>query len=97
MFNFNQKVKLAVQFILYWLVLFISPLFLLPRLVNDGSWIVIYYIFIPLSFFPFIKFLNIQEKRTKKIFVIFGFFLPAILFYFYFLFLALESFNPEIL
>jgi len=80
---------------LYWLILFILPSIILPNLVNDGGWIVIYYIIAPFSFLGLYKILEVKNKIEKQYVILLGFIAPLVIVYYYLFAKGFESFNPS--
>jgi hypothetical protein len=92
----NQKTKLILYPILYWVVFLIIPSkFIAPFIIKDGGWIILYLLIFPFLFFIPYKLAQPKSKKEKLFFIILGFVLPFLIFYTYLYMKFLEGFNPS--
>lgn len=66
--------------IIFWFVIYLIPFIILPMIFNDGGWIFLYLLFIPVlfSFIPY-SIIYSNNKLSNLKFLIFGLILPCIL------------------
>lgn len=92
----NQKIKLILYPVLFWIIFLIIPLEVIaPKTTIDGGWIILYLLIVPFIFFLPYKLIKLKNTKEKLFFIIFGFVLPFIIFYIYLFIEFIEGFSPS--
>ena len=95
MISLSLRTKSVVYPIIYWLVLFIFPFYIIfPIFIKDGGWVILYLLILPFIFFLPYKLAKLDKNKDKFIFLFFGFIVPFVIFYFYLFLKFKEEFHP---
>ncbi len=91
-----QKIYWVLYPVLYWILVVLLPLKILPILISNGSIIFNYFLVVPLLllFIPY-KLVDVYTKKQKFYFILFGLVIPLILLYVYLYYEFLVGFNPS--
>lgn len=91
-----MKIKLFVYPIVYWIVLFFLPFYIIfPITIKDGGWVILYLLILPFIFFLPYKLAKLEGNKEKLYFLFCGFIIPFAIIYFN-LFLKFKAgFNPS--
>lgn len=98
--DLNQKTKLIIYPILYWLIFFITPIFVSYIYRNDKSAInvsgvMMFFVVFVAPFFYFIpyKIALLENKKQKMLFILLGLILPYFILILFLCYKVIENFN----
>lgn len=94
--TFKHFIKLILYPVFYWVLLFMLPIWVIfPTIVSDGGWVIIYLVVLPFLFFGIYKLARPTTRKERILFIVLGFLIPFLLFYYYIYLEFTKNFNPS--